>query len=321
MSDYPDTPITREEQYLAAGLDGGDLPDPITREEQYLYEIATKMQSGGSSVTVEPLTVTQNGTTTAPSGTAYSPVTVNVPASAPVLETLTVTANGTYTPEEGVDGFDEVEVNVRSIALQIADRSVTNINAGDLAGITTIGKYAFGYCEELETVVIPDSVASIRDSAFYGCIKLVSINIPNSVTTIGSAFAHCETLQSIALPSGITDIPGATFRWCYYLHNVTLPVNLSTVGNYAFAQCRQLESITFPASVTKIGTGCFNDCSQLQNVHMEGTTPPVIQSDTFSTGHSVIIYVPRSEDQSVLNAYKAATNWARYANDIQEEPV
>lgn len=33
---------------------------------------------GGSSVTVEPLTVTQNGTTTAPSGKAYSPVTVNV---------------------------------------------------------------------------------------------------------------------------------------------------------------------------------------------------------------------------------------------------
>lgn len=78
-NNYPDTPITREEQYLAAGLDGGDLPDPITREEQYLYEIATKMQGGGSSVTIEPLTVTQNGTTTAPSGKAYSPVTVDVP--------------------------------------------------------------------------------------------------------------------------------------------------------------------------------------------------------------------------------------------------
>lgn len=37
--------------------------------------------SGGSSVTVEPLAVTKNGTTTAPSGTAYSPVTVNVPNS------------------------------------------------------------------------------------------------------------------------------------------------------------------------------------------------------------------------------------------------
>lgn len=94
MPDYPDTPITREEQYLAAGLDGGDLPDPITREEQYLYEIATKMQGGGPSVTVEPLTVTQNGTTTAPSGKAYSPVTTNVPNSYGASDEGKVVNNG-----------------------------------------------------------------------------------------------------------------------------------------------------------------------------------------------------------------------------------
>lgn len=94
MSNYPDTPITREEQYLAAGLDGGDLPDPITREEQYLYEIATKMQGGGSSITVEPLTVTQNGTTTAPSGKAYSPVAVNVPNSYSASDEGKVVNNG-----------------------------------------------------------------------------------------------------------------------------------------------------------------------------------------------------------------------------------
>lgn len=90
----PENPITREEQYLAAGLDGGDLPDPITREEQYLYEIATKMQGGGSSVTVEPLTVTQNGTTTAPSGKAYSPVTTNVPNSYGASDEGKVVNNG-----------------------------------------------------------------------------------------------------------------------------------------------------------------------------------------------------------------------------------
>ena len=34
---------------------------------------------GSSGITVEPITITQNGTTTAPSGKAYSPITVNVP--------------------------------------------------------------------------------------------------------------------------------------------------------------------------------------------------------------------------------------------------
>lgn len=75
-------PITRVEKYLAkaSGMDI-ETPDPITREEKYLDAIA-EGGGGGSSVTVEPLTVTENGTTTAPSGTAYSPVTVKVPAPA-----------------------------------------------------------------------------------------------------------------------------------------------------------------------------------------------------------------------------------------------
>lgn len=78
-TEIPDTPQTRTEQYLAAA-NGQDveLPTPLTREEAYLHEIATKMQGGGSSVTVEPLTVTENGTTTAPAGKAFSPVSVSV---------------------------------------------------------------------------------------------------------------------------------------------------------------------------------------------------------------------------------------------------
>ena len=46
-----------------------------------LKKLSGDSGGGGSSITVEPLTVTQNGTQTAPSGKAYSPVTVNVPNS------------------------------------------------------------------------------------------------------------------------------------------------------------------------------------------------------------------------------------------------
>ena len=83
-------------------------------ENRIWYPFGGQGSSGGggsSSVTIEPLTVTKNGTTTAPEGTAYNPVTVSVPD--PVLETLTVTQNGTYTPENGVDGFDLVYVDVQ----------------------------------------------------------------------------------------------------------------------------------------------------------------------------------------------------------------
>ena len=64
---------------------GFDCPQGM---ENKTFEEATS-GGGGSGITVEPITITQNGTTTAPSGKAYSPITVNVPKevvlSVPVL--------------------------------------------------------------------------------------------------------------------------------------------------------------------------------------------------------------------------------------------
>lgn len=67
---------------------------PITREEMYLDAIARGEGGGGGGVTVTPLSVTENGTYTAPSGTAYSPVTVNVAGSGGGAQVI---ASGTYT--------------------------------------------------------------------------------------------------------------------------------------------------------------------------------------------------------------------------------
>lgn len=65
--------------------------------------------SGGGDITVESLSVTENGTTVAPAGTAYSPVSVNVQ---PTLQSKTATENGTVTPDSGYDGLSEVVVDV-----------------------------------------------------------------------------------------------------------------------------------------------------------------------------------------------------------------
>ena len=71
--------------------------------------LAKAVGGGGPSITVEALNVSQNGTTTAPEGKAYSPVNVNVQ---PPLQQKSVNVNGDVTPDEGYYGLSKVVVDV-----------------------------------------------------------------------------------------------------------------------------------------------------------------------------------------------------------------
>ena len=83
----------------------------ISLDEILLAKKLWWKSGGGSDISVQPLSVTENGTYTAESGQAYSPVAVNVPQTE--VEPLTVNANGTYTPESGT-AYGPVTVNVPS---------------------------------------------------------------------------------------------------------------------------------------------------------------------------------------------------------------
>ncbi|MCR5543064.1 MAG: leucine-rich repeat domain-containing protein, partial [Eubacterium sp.] len=74
-------------------------------------------------------------------------------------------------------------------------------------GVTSIGEYAFGWCENLITITIPNSVKSIGDRAFYVCRKLTTVTIPDSVTSIGEeAFWECGKLTGINIPKNVSSI-------------------------------------------------------------------------------------------------------------------
>ena len=82
-------------------------------------------------------------------------------------------------------------------------------------GVKVIGDWAFGGCESLTNINIPNSVTTIGNSAFLDCVSLTNINIPNSVTTIGdSTFDLCESLTNINIPNSVTTIGKGAFRNC-----------------------------------------------------------------------------------------------------------
>ena len=152
--------------------------------------------------------------------------------------------------------------------------------------------------QEIESYIIPDSVTSIGDGAFWCCSSLSSLFIPNSVNSIGDgAFEGCSSLSSLVIPDSVVNIKGNPF--CYwkgkleclsasfiYEDNVLfnmdksklisyrnqeaksfiIPNGVMSIEKYAFSGCSSLISISVPKSVTSIGDGAFDGCSSLSSI-------------------------------------------------------
>ena len=151
--------------------------------------------------------------------------------------------------------------------------SLTSVTIG--SGVTYVGIYAFSGCRSLTSLkvhfqnakydsrdncnaiietdanklvigcnntVIPNSVTSIDDLAFFRCYGMTSFTIPNSVTSIGgSAFSQCYNLTSVTLGSGVTEIGGEAFGECRSLKEVycyaeAVPTTGSNVFKWSFIE-------------------------------------------------------------------------------------
>ena len=217
-------------------------------------------------------------------------------------------------------------------------------------GVTSIDNYVFGYCPELVSITVPDSVTSFGYApfadnsslrAFYGRLAssdnrylavdntlvafasagLTEYAIPNGVTAIGhGAFDGCRNLESVTIPDSVNVLEDDAFYQCSNLTHITIGNGVATIGDSAFAYCRSLASVTIPESVTMIKSGAFAYCVSLAEVICESTTPPTIGYTIFyETNSGLVIYVPASADDSIVNAYKSATNWSGYQDRIKED--
>ena len=187
------------------------------------------------SITVEPITITENGVTTAPEGKAYSPITVNVPASGVTEPYIEETYDS--------DGY-------------LIDAKMHKY--------TTLRYHMFYGCTRLVLTSLPESIIKIGDSTFYFCSNLALTSLPENITSIETnAFYGCSNLTLTSLPENITSINSNTFNSCYKLASISFPKNLNDIAYYAFRDCTGLKQITFRSTVTSISTSAFSGCSNL----------------------------------------------------------
>ena len=130
--------------------------------------------------------------------------------------------------------------------------------------------------QNIETYVIPSSVTSIDDWAFYGCYSLSEIVISSSITSIGdSAFSWCLSLSEIVIPSSVTSIGKGAFSSCSHLSEIVIPSSVTSIGDWAFSYCFSLKYISIPKSVISLNGNPFAEW----NGKLECLSPNFVYED------------------------------------------
>lgn len=215
--------------------------------------------------------------------------------------TATITENGTteITPDEGKTmSKATVTVNVPTGDGDTLNARLTNtLTSYSNAEIEAVQSYGFAGCSELETISL-SAVKTLRAYAFYACSKLQTIDFPLLQSIEAQAFRNC---------SKITDF-------------ITNEHFNSRIDASTFEGCTALAKADF-YHITTLGIGAYGlACTNLETLIIRNTdaVPPLYvtgfgAATTKINAGTGYVYVP----SAMVDAYKAATNWAKYADQIR----
>ena len=175
-----------------------------------------------------------------------------------------------------------------SLESAILPKNITSLSDGIFAycsklatitipkNVTKIGYDAFVNCKSLTTVIFEEGskLATIADhgsycyGAFENCTALSNVQLPNSLTYLGSrAFSGCKQITHIEIPNNVTHIAGYAFAQTGLIE-IEIPDNVISLGTYVFEACSKLEYISIPKSITEIPSGAFKSCVSLKNMEI-----------------------------------------------------
>lgn len=163
----------------------------------------------------------------------------------------------------------------------------------DCPNVTNIGYQSFDSATALKSVRF-NNATYIDNYGFAACTSLTDVDLPLLAEANQQIFNGCTSLTKIKFPS-LTRCNGGLLRNCTALVIADFHVYFELWNHNHFSSCTNLKALIF-RSPTMVG------CPGGSNIDNSGITSGIC-----------FFYVPRN----LVDSYKAATNWANYAERIR----
>jgi hypothetical protein len=141
-----------------------------------------------------------------------------------------------------------------------------------------IYNYAFYNFEDLQSVIIPDSVTKIGGCAFAECFSLTNVTLGKNVASIGNcAFLDCNSLTAIVLGNYVTSIDDCAFYGCTNLTSIVIGNSITAISEYTFYKCSNLKTLYYCGAVldwAKISIEEGNDIIASTKIYYYSATQP-----------------------------------------------
>ena len=242
-------------------------------QEEYDYNVSTDSSEHGSVIIEQPTCNNHTATLTAIPNTGFlfdrwSDGDTTNPRLITVTSDTVLTA--LFVDSIAVTDFIYADAERTMLKKYIGTRDTVVIPST----VVTIMDSAFYNRSDLMAVTIPQGVISIGSRCFMRCSSLTSLIIPDSVNYIGNlAFWGCSSLTTINIPEGVTSINSQTFYYCSSLTSITIPEGVTAIHGASFDHCSSLTSLSIPANVSLIEFQAFAGCSNLETIVVSAENP------------------------------------------------
>ena len=185
------------------------------------------------------------------------------------------------------DGNDAPFYNIRS--------QITSFTFGD--SVQHIPAYLCYEMDNLTSMNIPNSIMSIGDSAFIGCTNFKSITWNakscNDFSTPSASLFYDSRSQitSFTFGDSVQHIPAYLCDGMNNLTSITIGNSVTSIGNSAFSGCAGLREISLGSQVKTIGAEAFALCPRIYEVTCLAPEPPVAELSSF-TNYDAYFHAP-----------------------------